>query len=83
VERYARAGLTRIRSGSFDAGFSDKRVAAASGGKLDATPYGQSYKALLRKNKGGPRVMPGAAPLEDGWGPTGRLINGARLPWGC
>jgi hypothetical protein len=82
VEGYARAGLTGIRSGSFSANFSDKKVSKASGGSLDATAYGQSYKLLLRRNKGGPRVVPGAAPIDDGWGPTGRLVNGAHLPWG-
>lgn len=81
--KYARAGVTGIRTGSFSASFSDKRVGKASGGTLDATTYGQSYKLALKRNKGGPRVVPGAAPCDDGWGPTGRLVNGARLPWGC
>jgi len=78
--RYARAGVTGIRSGSFSANFSDKRVAAASGGTLDATTYGQSYKRALRRVKGGPRVVPGAARADYGWCPTGILNDTRRLP---
>lgn len=58
---YAAAGLTSIRSGDFQASFSADKVKAASGGELNATPYGRTYKSLLRKNKGGPRVVPGRA----------------------
>lgn len=80
---YARSGVNRVRSGSFEVQLDSARVAKASGGSLDATSYGQSYKAALRRAKGGPRIVPGPAPIDDGWGPTGRLVNGARLPWGC
>lgn len=83
VEGYARTGLTRIRSGSFDASFSDKRVAKASGGKLDATTYGQSYKAALKRAKGGPRIMPGGAACDDGWGFVQRTNGQATAPWDC
>lgn len=79
--KYARAGVTGIRTGNFSANFSDKRVAKASGGGLDATTYGQSYKLALRRNKGGPRVVPGRAADCDGWCPTGQTVDGT--PWGC
>lgn len=82
VEGWAAAGLTRIKSGNFDAGFSDAAVARASGGTLDATPYGQAFKRILRRNKGGPRLAGGVAHC-DGWGPTAQQNNGVRLPWGC
>lgn len=83
VEAYARTGLTRIRSGSFDASFSDSRVSKASGGKLDATSYGQAYKAALKRAKGGPRVVPGRGACDDGWGFVQRLNNQATAPWDC
>lgn len=54
---YAAAGVTSIKSGNFQASFSADKVKKASGGTLDATPYGKAYKRLLRKNKGGPRVV--------------------------
>lgn len=81
TDKYARAGVTGIRTGNFSANFSDKRVSKASGGGLDATTYGQSYKLALRRNKRGPRVVPGRAADCDGWCPTGQTVDGS--PWGC
>jgi len=78
--KYARAGVTGIRTGQFSANFSDARVAKASGGGLDATRYGQSYKQLLRKAKGGPRVVPAGNRECAGWGPTARQNDLLRLP---
>ena len=70
---YAAAGVTSIRSGNFQASFSADTVKKASGGGLDATYYGRAYKALLRKAKGGPRVVGRAAyagpPPTDGFLP--------------
>lgn len=83
TDRYARKGVTGIRTGNFSAQFSDKRVAKASGGGLDATSYGQEYKKALYRNKRGARVIPGRAACDDGWGPTGRTVDGTVLPWGC
>jgi len=54
---YAAAGVTSIRSGNFQASFSADAVKKASDGGLDATAYGRAYKSLLRKAKGGPRVI--------------------------
>lgn len=78
---FARAGLTRIRTGNFDAAFSEGKVAAASGGGFDATPYGQIYKRLLRKNKAGPRVL-GARPGAGDWGHIYQHNDGSYTPWG-
>lgn len=70
---YAAAGVTSIRSGNFQASFSADAVRKASGGSLDATPYGQAYKRLLKKSKGGPRVVARAGfhggPPTDGYLP--------------
>lgn len=77
---FARAGVTRIRSGNFDAAFSEQRVNAASGGGFDATPYGRQYKTLLRKNKAGPRVV-GPRPGAGDWGHIGQLNDGGYTPW--
>jgi hypothetical protein len=77
---YARAGVTRIRSGNFDASFSERRVGQASSGKLDATPYGQEYQTLLRREKGGPRIVAPAASVPYPWCPTGHTNDGTPLP---
>jgi len=79
AESYARQGVTALRTGNFSASFSDKRVAAASGGGYDATPYGQAYKRLLRKSKGGPQVATGGV-YPDGWGPVAQQNDGQLLP---
>lgn len=76
---YAAAGVTSIRSGNFQASFSNDAVKRASGGGLDATPYGQAYKRLLRKNKGGPRLAGGGA-VDYGWGPVAIQNDGQVLP---
>lgn len=62
------AGVTSIRSGNFQATFSADAVKRASGGGLDATPYGQAYKRFLRRNKSGPRVV--AQPSYSGPPPS-------------
>lgn len=79
VQGWSMAGLSSIRSGDFAASFSADKVKAASSGGLDATPYGQIYKRLLRAAKGGPRVV--AGPRYGGWGPTAQMNNGGILPW--
>lgn len=70
---YAAAGLTSVRSGNFQASFAESAVGRANRGGLDATPYGRVYKRLLRRSKGGPRVVGRAAyagpPPSDGFLP--------------
>ncbi len=61
AETYARQGVTSIKSGSFSVGYDASRAAAAADGEYSATAYGQTYEKLLRKNKGGPRVLRGRA----------------------
>lgn len=80
AEGWAAAGLSRIKSGNFDAAFSDAKVAKASGGTLAASPYGLIYKRLLQQAKGGPRVV-GAGVRPDGWAPTAQQNDGGVLPW--
>lgn len=82
VAGFAAAGVNRIRSGNLDVSISDSRAARASGGTLDATPYGQAYRRILKRNKGGPRLVGGPAP-RCGWGPTAQLNDGGVLPWDC
>lgn len=81
AEGYARIGVTSVRSGQFSVGLSADKVKAASGGTFDATAYGQAYKRLLRKNKGGPRVVTGTVDA-DGYGPLAQQNNGRVVPWG-
>lgn len=77
---YARSGVNRIRTGNFEAQLSDTVVSRAAGGTLNATPYGQAYQALLRREKGGPRVVGGNASSPYPWCPTGRTNDGTPLP---
>jgi hypothetical protein len=79
VEGYRRAGVTSIRDGAFGVSFSDKAVGRANGGGLDATPYGRAYMVLLRRNRGGPRLVGGALG-GDGWYPLAQQNNGVILP---
>lgn len=82
VDTWAAAGLNKVKSGNLDVSFSDAKVARASAGTLDATAYGQAYKRILKRNKGGPRLVGGRAPA-CGWGPTAQLNDGGVLPWDC
>lgn len=51
------AGVTRFKSGSLDVSFSDGATADRISGALTSTRYGAEYQALLRRNRGGPRVL--------------------------
>ncbi len=75
AEQYARQGVVSIKSGSFTASFDADKAKAAAEGELSSTPYGQGYEQLLRKNKGGPRVLgSGSTPSAS------YLPNNGRLP---
>lgn len=80
VAAYAQLGVARLRSGNLDVTLSESAVSRSSGGGLDATVYGQAYKRILRRVKGGPRLAGGPARV-DGWGPTAQLNDGGILPW--
>lgn len=59
------AGVTRMKSGSFDVTFADSVAADRTTGALSSTRYGAEYTSLLRRNKGGARVLPtGALPYD-------------------
>jgi hypothetical protein len=76
---YAAAGVSRVRSGQFEAWLDPAVVGRVSKGGLDATPYGRAYKLLLRKNKSGPRIAGG--PVDtNGWCAAGQLNAGIILP---
>lgn len=77
---YAAAGVSRIKSGNFDASFDSDSVKRAAAGGLDATPYGRAYKRLLKKNKGGPRVVAMGNETGLSSSPTVRLNNGQIIP---
>ena len=79
VESYARQGVTTLKSGSFSASFDADRAKAMAAGEYSATPYGQRYETLLKKNKGGPRVLAGS-PLGSGSYPVYRQNDGRLLP---
>jgi len=50
IAGFAAAGVTRFKSGTFDAQFSDEAVKVAVAGGWESTSYGQEYLALLRRN---------------------------------
>lgn len=79
VAGYVQAGVTGIKTGNFEARFNERTVGRASGGKLDATPYGQAYQARLRRVKGGPRIVAGREG-DGGWSPTARTNDLTYLP---
>lgn len=49
-------GVTSLKSGSFSMTMTSEAANARSSGGYKATRYGLEYYALLRRNKGGPRV---------------------------
>lgn len=51
------AGVTRFRSASMDVGLSDAAANRALTGGYAATPYGQEFAVMLRRNRGGPRLV--------------------------
>jgi Protein of unknown function (DUF4054) len=77
VAGYIGSGVSRLKSGTLDVSFSDS---AASLSGYETNIYGRQFLALLRKNKGGPRVVRGNA-CANGWGPTGVLNYGGIVPW--
>jgi hypothetical protein len=64
-------GITRMKSGSLELGFTDAAANGRMGGDLLSTRYGAEYRALLIRNRGGVRVQP-----------TGSIPCGA-YPSGC
>lgn len=57
--KYARQGVTGVKSGSFSISLDAERARAAANGELESTLYGQDYLRLLKRSKGGPRVLTG------------------------
>jgi hypothetical protein len=60
------AGVTKFKSGAVDVAFSDAAAAAQVRGGYGATRYGIEFQALLRRNKGGPRLIGGGHGLACG-----------------
>ena len=80
AEGYARQGVTSIKSGSFSATFDGDRAKALAAGDFSATPYGQRYETLLRKNKAGPRVVGATNNVGLGSWPLYRQNDGRLIP---
>lgn len=60
------AGITRMKSGSLELGFTDAAANARMSGGYDSTRYGQEYQLLLRRNRAGPFVAPtGSVPYDS------------------
>jgi len=77
VAGFAAAGVTRFKSGTFDAQFSDEAVKVALAGGWASSPYGQDYLALLRRN------VPSMGVTAPGVVPCGYGYAGLLPPWGC
>lgn len=59
------SGVTNFKSGSFSLSMTEEAANARAGGGYKATRYGAEFYALLRRNKGGPRVAgTGAVPYD-------------------
>ena len=68
VAGFAAAGVTDIRSGTFQARFSDDAVKQAIAAEWQSTSYGADYSAALAKEKGGARVTsPGTVCANTGF----------------
>lgn len=59
------AGVARLKSGTLDVSFKDS--SSASDGGYGGTNFGRQFYALLRVNKGGPRVVGGGGRHQSGW----------------
>jgi hypothetical protein len=51
------AGVTRFKSGAMDVTVSEAAAGAMAKGGYQATRYGREFALLLRRNKGGPRLL--------------------------
>jgi hypothetical protein len=65
-------GVTRMKSGSLEVGFTDAAANARLTGGYGATRYGAEYLSLLQRNRGGPRVASTGVPVDcivplEGW----------------
>lgn len=50
------AGVTSFRSGSFSVQIAEGAASASAAGGWASTIYGQEYRGMLYRNKGGPRA---------------------------
>lgn len=71
-------GVTSFRSGTFSATISDTAVSAQIAGGYASTKYGQEFEAMLRRNRGGPRLI-GGAEYSPAYGFNG--YAGPMPPW--
>lgn len=51
------AGMTNFRSGDFSVSMSEAAAAQGAAGGWASTSYGIEFRGLLRRNKGGPRLV--------------------------
>lgn len=65
IEGYAASGLSRLKSGTLDVSFKDS--ASSADGQWSGSKYGPQFYALLRANRGGPRVIGGAGYCQSGY----------------
>ena len=62
------AGVTRFKSGAMDVSFNEATAARQAAGGYGATRYGVEFRAMLRRNSGGPRLV-GTLGLPCAWAP--------------
>lgn len=70
------AGITRMKSGSLELGFTDAAANSRLEGGYDSTRYGAEYAMLLRRNRGGPYVSPTGVLPQYAYPPFG-----VGFPW--
>lgn len=62
------AGVTRFKSGAIDLTLTEASANAQVKGGWASTRYGREFALLLRKNKGGPRLISAGGPVCCGRG---------------
>lgn len=60
-------GVSRLKSGTLDVSFKDDASGGVDYGPYGATLYGRQFWILLKKNKGGPRVITNGGGCYSGW----------------
>lgn len=74
------SGVSRLKSGTLDVSFAGDGANSGDASGYGGTAYGRQFAALLKQNRGGPRVI-ASERLTDDWGALGIQNNGGIVPW--
>lgn len=68
------AGVTRFKSGSFEANFSEQQANASAAGDYSSTRYGMEFKRLVRRNVGSGPIVSSTGSLP--YNPLQHFVDG-------